>query len=124
MLEALWTNFNQVADGFGLNLAVFQTICSGVDGLRVTAEQCQKLFAAFDSDQVRQWCQAGLTMQRGLLGVTVRGLPGLVAPGLAAVPLPRPCVTSRFDVGAWGPLHALPAAPPPHPIPTPAPLPL
>lgn len=52
VLEALWTNFNQVADGFGLNLAVFQTICSGVDGLRVTAEQCQKLFAAFDSDQV------------------------------------------------------------------------
>jgi hypothetical protein len=52
VLEALWTNFNSVADGFGLNLAVFQTICSGVDGLVVTADQCQKLFAAFDSDQV------------------------------------------------------------------------
>ena len=52
VLEALWTNFNAVADGFGLNLAVFQTICGSIEGLRVTTEQCQKLFAAFDTDQV------------------------------------------------------------------------
>jgi hypothetical protein len=52
IMEALWLNFNQVAEGFGLNLAVFQTICGNVEGLRVTTADCERIFRAFDSDKV------------------------------------------------------------------------
>jgi hypothetical protein len=70
VLEALWTNFNQVADGFGLNLAVFKTICGSIDGLRVTADHCEKLFRAFDTDQV-QSC-ADCTLFRVRCGCSAR----------------------------------------------------
>lgn len=51
-MDALWVNFNQVAEGFGLNLAVFQTICGNVDGLRVTGPDCERIFRALDTDKV------------------------------------------------------------------------
>lgn len=49
-MEALWNNFNEIAEGFGLNQGEFQRICD-VKGLQVTPEDAAKMFAAFDTDR-------------------------------------------------------------------------
>ena len=52
VMETMWNNFNEIAEGFGLNVNEFVKICD-IEGLRATAQDARAVFQAFDTDQVR-----------------------------------------------------------------------
>ena len=51
-MEALWNNFNEIAEGFGVSLDEFIKICD-VPGWGVTEKEATNFFKALDTDEVR-----------------------------------------------------------------------
>lgn len=49
-MEAAWNNFNEVAEGFGLNQEEFRRVLD-VPGFRATRADADKVFEAFDTDE-------------------------------------------------------------------------
>lgn len=49
----MWNNFNEIAEGFGLNVGEFQKIVD-IEGLKATAADARAVFKCFDTDNVRQ----------------------------------------------------------------------
>ena len=52
-METMWNNFNEIAEGFGLNVGEFQKIVD-IEGLKATAADARAVFKCFDTDNVRQ----------------------------------------------------------------------
>lgn len=47
----MWNNFNEIAEGFGLNVNEFVKIVD-IEGLKATAQDARAVFKAFDTDSV------------------------------------------------------------------------
>lgn len=52
VMETMWNNFNEIAEGFGLNVNEFIKIVD-IEGLKATAQDARAVFQAFDTDSVR-----------------------------------------------------------------------